>query len=150
MTYRVNLTVQQGASFAYVYTHKDSAGAAVNLTGYTARMSVRECYGGTLLAYLSTGADAMNGTIALGGVLGTVTLAMTPANTDALAQTWGIYADAMFAAWESGLSGLSAFNGRVSLLPTKNLIYDLELVSGAGVVTRVLEGGMELRRSVTT
>lgn len=146
MTLRQNLVVQQGATFSHVYTHRDSAGAAVNLTGYTARMSIAEYFGGPALAYLSTGSDAAGGTITLGGSAGTVTLAMTAAQTDALADSWGAYADVVFAEWESGLSGITSPRTAPA---NKPMIYDLELVSGAGVVTRALEGGVDLRRSVT-
>ena len=145
MTYRQNLHVQQGATFSYVYTHRDSAGAAVNLTGYTARMSIRDCYGGALLAYLSTGADAAGGTITLGGSAGTVTIAMTATQTDALDPAYGAYADVMFAEWEAGLSGVYSPPAAQS---ARSFVYDLELVNGA-TVTRVLEGAVDMRRSVT-
>jgi hypothetical protein len=105
-----NFTIQQGATWTRTLTWKID-GVAVNLTGYTARMQLREA--GTLVIELTTA----NGRIALGGAAGTITLTITAADTTAL--------------------------------NFKTALYDLELVSGGGVVTRLLEGRVFLSREVT-
>ena len=134
MTIRQNLTIRQGETWSYVYTHL-AAGSPVDLTGYTARMSIRESFEGTNEAYLSTGADANGGTITLGGVAGTVTLAMTAAQSAALA---------------GDLSSILFVEPRKRAERDVDFLYDLELVSGAGVVTRALEGCLRVQREVTS
>jgi hypothetical protein len=112
-----NITCQQGATFQRQITWTDSARDAYNLTGYTARMQVRDnVSSNTIIATLSTTAGN-TGTITLGGIAGTVDLLISATNTAAL--TAGQY------------------------------VYDLELVSGGGVVTRLLEGNFRVSAEVT-
>lgn len=129
MATRQDLTVHQGETWAFTHTHI-SGGSPVNLTGYTARMRVKASFADGFLAYLSTGADASGGTITLGGALGTITLAMTASESSILAAG-------------SLALPVSAED------PTLFFRYDLEIISPAGVVTRVLEGRFILRREVT-
>lgn len=133
-TIQQNLRIRQGETWSHVDTYLDSAGSAVDLSGYTARMSMKRTYNGSAIAYLSTGSDANGGTIALGGAAGTITKSMTAAQTDALLTT-GDLADLMI--------------GKTYKSP-EFLIYDLEIVSGAGSVTRVREGKVEIHRSATS
>jgi hypothetical protein len=109
-----DLTINQGATFELTVTWKDSAGTAINLTGYTARMQVRETYSSaTSVVSLTNGAG-----IPLGGAAGTIAIVIS-ATTPA---------------------GLPApFSG----------VYDLELVSAAGVVTRLLQGAATVTPEVT-
>lgn len=107
-----DITIEQGATFSLPITWKDSVGALINLTGYTARMKVKDSAGATVISL--TEADG----IALGGALGTITLSRSAALTTAYTFTRGT--------------------------------YDLELVSGAGVVTRLLEGQVVVKPEVTT
>jgi hypothetical protein len=112
-----NITCQQGATFQRQLTWTDSARDAYNLTGYTARMQVRDnVSSNTIVIALSTTAGS-GGTITLGGIAGTVDLLIPAANTTTL--TAGQY------------------------------VYDLELVSGGGVVTRLLEGNFKVTAEVT-
>lgn len=137
MTARQDLIVRQGETWSFVWTKRDTAGVAVDLTGYTARMAVKHSYSGSSEAHLSTGDDARGGSISLGGGDGTVTLAMTAAQSAVLA---------------SGVdSVLSALWGEPAETdgPTVVYRYDLELVSGAGAVTRELEGRFIVHREVT-
>ena len=138
MTTRVDLIIRQGETWSLSYAKKDSAGAAVDLTGYTARLAIRDRVGGTLQAYLSTGADADGGTITLGGAAGTVALAMTATQSADLASST--------VELEAALFGYGVKN----VGPVTTYVYDLELVSGAGAVTRELEGRVEVQRQVTT
>lgn len=109
-----DIIVEQGATFTLAMTWKDSAGSAVNLTGYTARMQVRPAADstGTLLTLTTE-----NGRIALGGAAGTITLTVAASDTAALTAGTGV--------------------------------YDIELVSGGGVVTRLLQGSVTISREVT-
>lgn len=136
MTTKQNIDVNQGETFSYVYTWKDSAGAAINLTGYTGRMSVKRDRRATNSAFLSTGSDAIGGSMTLGGAAGTITLTMSAAQTDAMDTT-----DWWFRTMDDQLD--------LPLEPKICFLYDLELVSAAGVVTRVLQGIMTVWRSVT-
>lgn len=136
MPTRQDFTVYQGQTWSYVYTKRDDAGDPVDLTGYTARMTVKDAYNGISQAKFSTGADADGGTIALGGAAGTITLSMTATQAGALA---------------SEISVASILLTSLDLSkPSKTYLYDLELVSGAGVVTRELEGRFIVRREITT
>lgn len=118
-----NLTIEQGADFAFSLEWRLASGALVDLTSYTARMDVRAADDispatpGTPIVQLTTA----NSRITLGGVLGTVALALTAAVTAALAPT----------------------------PPGGYYIYDLELVSAGGVVTRLLQGKTFVPAEVT-
>ena len=112
---RFDITINQGATFELTITWKDSAGTAINLTGYTARLNVRETYSSSTAVLTLT---TENGGITLGGAAGTITLAATATATAALT---------------------APFSG----------VYDLELVSGGAVVTRLLEGVATVSPEVT-
>lgn len=72
-----NMIVDQGSTFTRSITYNDSAGNPINLTGYTAKMQVRETIdSATVVLELST----TNGRIALGGVAGTISLTVPAAN----------------------------------------------------------------------
>lgn len=105
-----NFTIEQGADFTRTFTWKDSAGALINLTGYTARMKIKT--GATTIVSLTE----VSG-ITLGGAAGTIVVAINAAATAAYTFS--------------------------------KAVYDLELVSGGGVVTRLLEGKVLLSREVT-
>lgn len=109
-----DITINQGATFELTITYKDSAGTAINLTGYTARMQVRETYSSS-----STVVSLTNGSgITLGGAAGTIAILISAATTAALT---------------------APFSG----------VYDLEIVSGGGVVTRLLQGAATVSPEVT-
>jgi len=109
-----DFTLYQGASFSRILTWKNENDTLINLTGYTARMQLRESQD-EASAFLTLTTE--NGGIALGGALGTITLSISASDTAALTQTSGV--------------------------------YDLELVSGGGIVTRLLQGKILLSREVT-
>lgn len=109
-----NLNIEQGATFTRTITWKDSTGAAINLTGYTARMQIRErVESSTALVSLTNSSG-----ITLGGAAGTVVITVTAALTDALPNM-------------------------------KKGVYDLELVSAGGIVTRLLQGEVVVSPQVT-
>ncbi|NBW20640.1 MAG: hypothetical protein EBR82_73010 [Caulobacteraceae bacterium] len=108
----LDLDCWQGANFDYQLTWT-VAGSAVNVTGYTARMQVRQ-YAESTATVLSL----VNGTgITLGGTAGTIALSAVATATSAI---------------EAG-----------------QYVYDLELVSGAGYVTRLVEGSFVVYAEVT-
>lgn len=109
-----DILIEQGATFRLQILYKDSNGVAVNLTGYTARMQVRQKYSSPdALLTLTT----ENGGIALGGAAGTVTVTAAASLTDDITATCGV--------------------------------YDLELQSGGGIVTRLVEGNVNITPEVT-
>lgn len=109
-----NITIEQGATFRLDLLWKDSTGAPVNLSGYSARMQVRQKITDTAkLLDLSTG----NGAITLGGAAGTISVVAAATATDDITAKQGV--------------------------------YDLELESGSGVVTRLVQGCVTISPEVT-
>lgn len=119
----LNMIADQGATFSKVLTLADSNDNLINLTGYTARMHVRASYAAeTTLAELTT----ENGGITLGGAAGTITLLIAAA--------------AMAAIPVLDTPGTP---------PSRVAVYDLEIIGGSGVVTRLLQGKFTITREVT-
>lgn len=82
---KVNLLIEEKATFKRTFIWKDGNGRRVNLTGYTAKLQVRETKtSNTVLLELSTDTSA----IQLGGAAGTIVVNMTPVETDSLYPTW--------------------------------------------------------------
>lgn len=86
----------------------------VDLTGYTARMSIKDKIGGAVLHSLTT----ENGGIVIDPAAKTILLSIPAATTEDFT-------------WSRG-------------------VYDLEMVSSAGKVTRIISGRIALSREVTT
>lgn len=85
---RLDLTIEQGATFRLLLTWRDEGGALRDLTGYTARMQIRrEAADDTVLLALTT----ENGGISLGGAAGTIALLATSDQTAALGFESGVY-----------------------------------------------------------
>jgi len=81
-----DLKIEQGGSLGQVFNWTTSGGTAIDLTGCTARLYVKETYSsGTAILQLTN----TNSKIVLGGALGTITLRLTPTETAAL--TAGTY-----------------------------------------------------------
>lgn len=75
--------IEQGATLLKPVVWKDGAGAAVNLTGYTAKMQVRQSASAAdVLLELST----TNGNLVLTPLTGTVTMVFSATTTAAI--TW--------------------------------------------------------------
>lgn len=107
-----NIVADQGASFTLAFTI-DTDGTPWDLTGYKARMQVRPFVESTTKIFDLTETDG----IALGGVLGTVTVTRSAAQMAA------------------------ARAGRH--------VFDLELESGGGTVTKILKGRFVIEPEVT-
>ncbi len=80
-TARFRSAVEQGATFRRRLTLKNDDGTAIDLSGYTARMQVRTTANAASIVISLT---TENSRIAVDGAAGTVTLILTPAETDAL------------------------------------------------------------------
>ena len=110
-----NIVADQGATFSRIITWKDDTGTPVNLTGYSARMQVRQRYVSSTAVLSLTSTPAAG--ISLGTTNGQITVIVAAAT----------------------MAGIEAGEYR----------YDLELVSGSGVVTRLLMGSFTVRAEVT-
>lgn len=73
---KYDFTAYKGASLVKTFTYQDSAGTAINLTGYSATFSYRDNEGGAS-ATKSMTIDALNGKM---------TVSFSPAETAALTQ----------------------------------------------------------------
>lgn len=83
-----DITIEQGATFQLNLVWKAPAGTPIDLTGYTARMQVREKVTSTTpLLTLTT----ENGGIALGGAAGTIAVTAAATLTDDIAVKRGVY-----------------------------------------------------------
>jgi hypothetical protein len=83
-----DIVAEQGATLDRVITWRNSAGALINLTSYTARMQVRSDYqSSTVVLNLTT----ENGGITLGGALGTITLTASATAMAAIASGTYVY-----------------------------------------------------------
>jgi|LakMenE18May11ns_1017448.scaffolds.fasta_scaffold9838492_2 hypothetical protein len=108
----LNLNCWQGATFDYNLTWTLN-GTAVNLTGYSARMQVRETYDSTTPVISLTSGTG----ITLGGTAGSILLDISATTTAGV--------------------------------PSGQYVYDLELVTSGGYVTRLLEGNFNVDPEVT-
>jgi hypothetical protein len=111
---RYNMKVYQGSTFSLTPQWKID-GTYVDVTGYTAAMSVK--YSPSSVSSIIDLTSA-NGKITVGTTDGKFTLALTAGETTALA--------------------------------AGNYVYDLEVTSPGGVVTRLLEGGFTVYEGVTS
>lgn len=74
----LHLTIEQGATFNPVLTWKDQNGVLVDLSGYSARMQIRDSVEATGFLHEAT---TVNGQIVLGGAAGTITFNIDAATT---------------------------------------------------------------------
>ena len=121
---RFDITLEQGSTFDLPLRYRAPSGTPVDLTGYTARMQVREAPASAVFVEFNSALTA-NGFILLSGSAedredganGNVRIYMTAANTALLPR----------------------FAGR----------YDLELDDGTGYVVRLLEGQFRVEPEIT-
>lgn len=121
---KYNLKVFQGSTFGLTITVKDSSDIVSNLTGYSARMQIREGYDSTTATETLTTA---NGEISIVGAEGNVILEL------AATRTANIYVD-------------PTGPGRP---PRNTYVYDLELVDNNNVVSKLLYGDFVVYAEVT-
>ena len=116
-----NIVVEQGATFSLTITYKDSDGEVIDLTNTDARMEIRQEY--TSESALVTLTSAAGGSGNTSGIaLGGVAGTIVVVISDALT------------------GALTA--------PATN-VYDLELVTADGAVTRLIEGKATVSPGVT-
>lgn len=84
---RYDLTIEQGATFKRTLLWQSSAATPINITGWTARMQVKDRIGGTTLLNLTT----ENGGITLVGATGSISLLASATQTSAIKQKKGVY-----------------------------------------------------------
>jgi len=129
---KYNFTIEQGTTVDFEIAYKDPNNDPIDLTGYVGRMQIKDKPGGsithiTLTSDLSTCGTGLNFS-GSGGL---------NANNSPTEGTIGIY-----------ISAISS-----SALNFSKAYYDLEIASGSGdcaVVTRLLEGTVNLSKEVTT
>lgn len=97
MATTANLNIIQGATFSARVAVKDSAGSAINLSGYTTRGNARSTFGstGTLI---DLDPDVVSGSSPdyLGTASGLIDINLTAVETAALPVTIGVYDVEMF------------------------------------------------------
>ena len=121
---KYSFSIEQGATTSFQVVYKDANGTPVNLSGYHARMQIRETIGSsTIIGRLSSSLDADGTGLNLSGSAGTLPLS---------SGSIGVY---ISAASSSGFTFDTA-------------VYDLELVTGIAV-TRLLQGTIKLDKEVT-
>jgi hypothetical protein len=85
---QADLVIEQGATFNQSFQWTDSAGVAINLTGYTGRMQIRQSItAATTIADLTTA----NGGIVITPATGTVQAVISAASTAAMSFSSAVY-----------------------------------------------------------
>lgn len=114
---KVDLIIEQGSTFKHRLLVKQGSGASapvLDLTGYTARMQIRQTRESQdVIASLTT----ENGGITITAADGQIDLTISAANT--------------------------------SVMNFASGVYDLEIISGSGEVTRLIQGKASLSYEVT-
>ena len=87
LPYKKNLTIYKGASFQHRFLWVTPDEVPVNLTGYSARMQIREDYDSPVTLELTT----ENNRLVVGNKNGNVDLLVTASETTALTIDNGIY-----------------------------------------------------------
>jgi len=77
-----NWEVDQNTTFSFILEYKDPDGSPISLTGASAKMQVRDTKGGSKLAFTLT--SPSTGGITIDAALGTLTIKMTPTQTNKL------------------------------------------------------------------
>jgi len=106
-----NIEIEQGTTWDKTLTYKDPTGVAIDLTGYTARMSLKAAVTDTAtLDSLTTG----NSRIVLGGAAGTIQIIFSDAVTSAYTFTTALY-DFELIDGSGNVSRL--FKGKIIVIP---------------------------------
>jgi uncharacterized protein YndB with AHSA1/START domain len=104
-----NFEVDQNATFSFVVEYKDNNGNAIDLTGASAKMQVRDVKGGTKLAVTLT---SPSGGIVINGSLGKLTVTLTPTQTNKIFYPKSVY-DIMVV--DSNANKIKLLEGFISL-----------------------------------
>ena len=109
-----NFVIDQGANWFVTFVYKNSAGTAINLTGYSAALQIRDTYADSTTDLSLT---SPSGGITITAATGTIAVTATAVQTAAIAA--GSY------------------------------VYDLEITSSGGIVTRLVQGKISVSPQVT-
>jgi hypothetical protein len=85
-----DLVIEQGATNIIVVAYKDSAGAAVPLTGYSARKKIRPTIDSSVV-YVSALSTGVSPKIVITEATGIITLTLPATDTDDYAWISGVY-----------------------------------------------------------
>lgn len=107
---KVNLKIEQRATFTKTLFYKDKFKKPIKLTGFTARMQARDS-GGALLLELST----ENGRLVIDPAAGKITMKLTPAETTALDFDTALYDLLLIAPGD--IEDKRLMEGRITLSP---------------------------------
>jgi len=129
MAAKYDISTHQGETFQLHATYKDNSNVVVDLTSYTGRLQVRRS---TVATSKLIEADSSGVTVGITG--GTGSVAMNNSATGG-SSTGGI------------LITVDAVS--MSNVPAGRHFYDLELVSGGGTVSRLLEGRFDCSAEIT-
>ena len=116
---KYSFIIEQGATFIRIFKYKDENGNPVDLNGYTVRMQIREDYNSSIIRTFDNGGNGGFGLTTAEG------------------------------ASEKNIITLTITATQTAAFAFDQARYDIELVSGAGVVTRLLQGKIKLSREVT-
>lgn len=121
---KYSFSIEQGATTSFQVVYTNVSGSPVNLTGYHARMQIRETIGSsTVICNLSSSLDADGTGLNLSGSAGNLPLA-------------------------SGSIGVYISAASSSAFAFDTAVYDMELITG-GTVVRLLQGSVKLDKEVT-
>jgi hypothetical protein len=120
---KFNLTMWQGSTFGLAITVMDANNATQNLTSYSARMQIRESYTAGSATETLTSA---NGEITITPATGNVAIELAASRTANIS--------------------VDMSNGKP---PKSSYVYDLELIDGAGKVSKLLYGDVTVYGEVT-
>ena len=143
---RQDLMIQEGETWSYTFTHL-VGGVAVNLTGYTARCRMVRCYDASSIVDLTT----ENGRISIVGPDGKVTLSLNSSETIDLRGTYWPWWGEDDGDWNKLISSMGN-DGRSCGAERSNevLIYDVEIISPIGAVTRLVQGNVHVLPGATS
>ena len=117
-----SFTIEQGTTFERIFKYKDEDGNPVDLTGYDVRMQIRSSYDSAILANLTSGS-------------GDFVISIPP--------------DAAEGVTDKNQIKLTISASHTAAYTFDQALYDIELESETGVVTRLLQGKIKLSREVT-
>jgi len=118
-----NIVVEQGATFKLTITYKDSEGDPIDLTNTDARMEIRQEYTSSAPLVTIDNSEVGGGTANISGIL-----------------MGGAAGTIVIIISETETKALTA--------PATN-VYDLELISQDGAITRLIEGKATVSPGVT-
>lgn len=85
---KYDINIEQGSTFKRTITWKNAAGNPIDITGYSARLHMRESVNAAITVLTLT---TQNGGIELGGALGTINLTASATDTSAILAKKGVY-----------------------------------------------------------